>query len=507
MARFKPVQRGLMLLPIDFSQQIVPGSFEHALCFLVDHELDLSELRGRYRNDEQGASAYDPAVLLKIILLAYSRGLIGSRRIEAACRQNVLFMAVSGDSQPHFTTLAAFSSELGDEVAKLFAQVLVVCDRQGLIGREMFAIDGVKLPSNASKAKSGTRADYQRQIDKMEQRVKKMLVRHREADTTPSEERQDSRETRTLERLQKEAQQLKDWLAAHPEDRKGPKGGVRQSNRTDNESAKMATGKGVIQGYTGVVTVDEKHQIILDAQAHGTGSEQELLVPAVEAVKPQMGDRTALSADAGYHSEAGLKALAAAAIDAYIPDNDYRKRDERYQGQAAHKAKPDPLWDKRPKDTKPTLFKPADFQFEPEQKTCICPAGKRLYSNGGNCTINGYRAMKFQGAKQDCAPCPLRPQCVKNPEKTKTRQVSFFLGKAPGHESHTDRMKTKIDSPQGRAMITRRFATVEPVFGNLRHNKRLDRFTLRGRSKVDGQWKLYCLVHNIEKLAHHGLGR
>jgi transposase len=68
-------------------------------------------------------------VLLKIILLAYSRGLIGSRRIEAACRQNVLFMAVSGDRQPHFTSQAAFISELGDAVAKLFAQVLVVCER------------------------------------------------------------------------------------------------------------------------------------------------------------------------------------------------------------------------------------------------------------------------------------------------------------------------------------------------------------------------------------------
>jgi hypothetical protein len=65
-------------------------------------------------------------------------------------------------------------------------------------------------------------------------------------------------------------------------------------------------------------------------------------------------------------------------------------------------------------------------------------------------------------------------------------------------------MKRKIDSPLGREMLTRRFATAEPVFGNLRHNKRLDRFTLRGRTKVDGQWNLYCLVHNIEKLAHLG---
>ena len=68
-------------------------------------------------------------------------------------------------------------------------------------------------------------------------------------------------------------------------------------------------------------------------------------------------------------------------------------------------------------------------------------------------------------------------------------------------------MKRKIDTERGREMIARRFATVEPVFGNLRSNKRLTRFTLRGRQKVDGQWKLYCLVHNIEKLAHNGYTR
>lgn len=115
--------------------------------------------------------------------------------------------------------------------------------------------------------------------------------------------------------------------------------------------------------------------------------------------------------------------------------------------------------------------------------------------------------MKFRGAERDCQPCTLRAQCLRTPEKTKTRQVAFFRGKRDGYETHTDRMKRKIDSDQDRQMITRRFATVEPVFGNLRNNKRLDRFTLRGRSKVDGQWKLYCLVHNIEKLAHYGVSQ
>jgi len=69
---------------------------------------------------------------------------------------------------------------------------------------------------------------------------------------------------------------------------------------------------------------------------------------------------------------------------------------------------------------------------------------------------------------------------------------------------HSAPMRARIDAPEGRALYAQRFAAVEPVFGNLRANKRLDRFTLRGRVKVDTQWKLYCLVHNIEKLAHTG---
>ncbi len=106
---------------------------------------------------------------------------------------------------------------------------------------------------------------------------------------------------------------------------------------------------------------------------------------------------------------------------------------------------------------------------------------------------------------RDCLPCDQRAKCLRTPEKTKVRQVSFFRGKADSsEESHTGRMQQAIDSEEGRRRYGQRFATVEPVFGNIRHNKRLNRFTLRSQKKVDAQWKLFCLVHNIEKLARHG---
>ena len=65
-------------------------------------------------------------------------------------------------------------------------------------------------------------------------------------------------------------------------------------------------------------------------------------------------------------------------------------------------------------------------------------------------------------------------------------------------------MKRAIDSARGRQLDRQRIATLEPVFANLRHNKRMDRFTLRGKEKVGTQWRLYCMVHNIEELARNG---
>ena len=163
MARFKHIDMSARLLAVDLSRQIVPGSFEFALNHLIDNQISLQAFDTRYRNDQVGAPAYPPAVLLKIVLLAYSKGLLHSRDIEAACRENVVFMAISGDSHPHFTTIAHFVATLGEAIAEVFTQVLVICENQRLIGRQMFAIDGVKLPGNASKAKSGTRADFLRE--------------------------------------------------------------------------------------------------------------------------------------------------------------------------------------------------------------------------------------------------------------------------------------------------------------------------------------------------------
>jgi transposase len=508
MARYKTIDTSPRFIAVDLERQLLPGTFEHALNYLVDHQLDLSRFDTRYKNDLTGASAYPPAMLLKVVLFAYSRGIVSSRDIERACREQVTFIALSGDSAPHFTTFADFVSTLGGEIAPLFKEVLLICDRQGLIGREMFAIDGVKLPSNASKAKSGTRADFQRQADKMEAAAQAMLARHRENDALPVEPDLAEKEARSIERLTREAAQLRQWLTEHPDDRKGAKGKVIKSNRTDNQSAKMATSKGVIQGYTGVAAVDDRHQIIVEAQAHGTGSEQALLMPMVEAAAPLCTPDTLITADAGYHSDANLKALAEQDRPALIADNQMRQRDERFKDQAKYKAQPDPLYDKAHPKKSAGHYRPKDFDYDPDAGTCRCPAGKLLYQNGSNCNHNGHLAVKFQGALRDCGPCAYATNaCESRNDEDPAGQFLLWQGIRRHGELHRaheagDRFRTRST-----ALYGGRFATVEPVFGNLRHNKGLDRFTLRGQKKVDTQWKLFCLVHNIEKLAHHGYGQ
>jgi hypothetical protein len=335
-----------------------------------------------------------------------------------------------------------------------------------------------------------------------------MLARHRENDALPAEPGLAEKDARQIERLDREAAQLRQWLTEHPEDRKGAKGKVIKSNRTDKDSAKMATSKGVIQGYTGVAAVDARHQIIVDAQAHGTGSEQALLMPVVGATAPLCTPDTLITADAGYHSDANLKALAEQNRPALIADNQMRKRDARFKDQGKYKAQPDPLYDKAHPKKAAGHYLPKDFDYDPQAGTCRCPAGKLLYQNGANCNHNGHLAVKFQGALRDCGPCTLRAKCLRKPETTKARQVSFFYGKAANTAlSYSERMRQAIDSERGRRLYGGRFATVEPVFANIRHNKGLNRFTLRGQKKVDTQWKLFCLVHNIEKLAHHGVAQ
>ncbi len=505
MARYKDYDYSQMkMLPVSFAAQILAGTFEHTLNRLVDEEFDLSVFEARYRNDETGAPAYDPAILLKVILFAYSRGVTASREIERLCRENVVFMALSADSQPHFTTIADFIATLDREIEKIFRDVLLVCDEAGLIGREMFAVDGVKMPSNASKSWSGTREDFGRKVQKMERAVRHLVKRHREADAAGESSPIQAAREKQIDTLKRATKKIKAWLAEN-EDKLGATGKARKSNLTDNDSAKMKTSKGVIQGYDGVAMVDAKHQVVVHAQAYGEAQEHALFVPMLEGTRQRfeaIGEKSdvlknvVISADSGFHTEANVKYLFESGIDGYVADHLFRKRDPRFASAGRHR----PMREQ----TKAQHFLPRDFIYDADTQTCICPAGQFLYQNGSRCVIGGREAVKFTGAKRVCGPCDLRAKCLRYPQRTPVRQVVFFTGRTTAKaETYTTKMKRKIDTEHGRYQYGRRLAVAEPVFGNICGTHALRRFSLRGKRKVNTQWLLYCLVHNIGKVQRY----
>lgn len=505
MARYKPVDLHLSkLLPVKFSEQILPGTFEYALNWLVDHEIDLSVFDARYCNDESGASAYHPGVLLKVVLLGYARGITSSRGIARACRENVVFMALSGDSAPHFTTIAGFVSKLPAEITSVFRNVLLVCDEQGLIGKELFAVDGCKLPSNASRTWSGTRADLTRKAEKMERAIAHMLDTHRRLDAGQNVDALTQREQQQIETLTRNSRKIREWLAVSPE-KTNRRGEPLKSNITDNDSATMKTSHGVVQGYTGVAAVDAKSQVVVQASAYGTGQENALLPDVLKDLRQDfkaIGRKDPLKAatvltDSGYHSEVTLQQLSDTKVDALVADTGFRSRDPRFA--EAYKHKPEDR-QRQPGERRSQWFQPNDFAFDADTKTCRCPAGKALKLSSANAVIKGRRGMSFEGSQTICGSCPLRSQCIRKPAVSAYRQVTFFDGsKAKDSHPQTTAMKARIDSREGRLMYSRRLGIVEPVFGNL-HTHGLRRFTLRSRRKVDAQWKLFVLVHNVQKL-------
>jgi hypothetical protein len=216
--------------------------------------------------------------------------------------------------------------------------------------------------------------------------------------------------------------------------------------------------------------------------------------------KHRSGTRADFLARAEKLERAAKAALAERGIDALIADPHMRRRDERYAGQEKHRSKPDPLHDKsRSRAATAKVFGAGDFSVAEDRSYALCPAGQRLYRNGKDCIVGRYRAIKFRAPASACGACTLRANCLRKPDTTLTRQFAVLIKQEQA--TYADRMRKRIDSDVGRALYERRLGIVEPVFGNVRYNKRMARFTLRGRTKVDGQWKLFALVHNIEKLA------
>ena len=610
MARYKPYDYDQThLIPVCLEAQLLEGSLEYTIHILVEHKMDLSMFDGRYHNDETGCKAYDPKILLKIVLFAYSRGVIGSRRIEWLCQNHVICMALACLQCPDHSTIAAFVSSMHQEVLSLFRDILLVCEEQQLLGGTVFALDGLKLSSNASKQWSGTVDELKHKQEKLEAKIRELIqehhevdASHQEAEATPlsvdsdvlgtgfdtdtgnaSEPLASEKEERTepqgdagqdgtcppeaerqapsqeagcrppdgpcgsgktgrtkkkgkkssgkssgsrkqkgrnhqrrkqakstkqkraerLTRLRGHAERLKNWLANN-EQKIGRQGKEIKSNVTDNESAKMATSHGVIQGFNAQAVVDDKHQVIVGLEAFGDGQDGQHLSVMMPQLKDNMkaighgedffeGKQFLL--DSNYFSDTNLKTCEDEQLDAYIPDCNFRKRDPRFADQKRYKPK---------KKNKKKRFGVEDFTYDEATQGYQCPNGKLLRLKVREHRVRHRVYRRYVAEEKDCQECPFRTKCLSQ-KKTKRKHLGIPVQEPETTpKSRCQQMIEKIDTPEGKQQYSRRLAIVEPVFANIRTQKGLDHFTLRGKEKVDIQWTLYAMVHNIEKIANYG---
>jgi len=503
MAKFKPYNPDqVIMLPVSLQNQIVPGSLEHTINELVENHIDLSLFDHRYKNDATGAHAINPKILLKIILFAYSRGLISSRQMEHACRENATFMALCSGFYPDHSTIASFVSSMQDEIESVFCNILLVCDELDLLGGTHFSLDGVKLSANVSKEWSGTFDELKHKRDKLQQKLERALAEHIQTDQQPELELEHQKKRER--RLQLQVERLNRFIE-NEKPKIGSEGKEIQSNAVDNQSVKMPTSHGVLQGYNAQALVDSKHQVILAAEAFSS-QDHENLEPMIKGGKKNaiaIGKSEAffqekqLTADSNYHSFEALSFCKNENIDAYIPDIQFRKRDQRFADQQrfkgglhSTKSQADP-------------FTAADFSFDPADQVYICPQGKQLTCHARNQT-NRYRTYDIYHARQeDCAACPLRAHCLSKADSSR-RYLSVLVDSQPPNV--IDEMKAKIDAHDGKKIYARRLGIVEPVFANICVQKRMDRFTLRSKLKVDIQWTCtrFALVHNIGKIHNFG---
>lgn len=502
------------MVVINFEEQIQQNDFAFSIHKLIDKHLDLSVFYEKYSNERGGRSAYDPAILLKIILFAYSKGITSSREIQWQCENNIVFKALSCDAVPHFTSIAGFVSSYPDAIESVFEQVLLVCDQQGLLGNELFAIDGCKMSSNAAKEHSGTLTELERKREKIRKKIRSCLKEHTKLDGRKLGERDRKKQLdKAAASLEKEYERISRFLKiATPRMGQGKRPKEVKSNITDNESAKMTTSKGTIQGYNGVAAVDKKHQVIVEAQAFGEGQEHHTLEPLLDGIKSRyrrtginpdiLKAQVTVTADTGFSNDANNAYLRDQDINAYIPDNQFRSRDKFFAGQKD-------TYGKRHRDIVKgikSVIPASECHFDKKQKTCNCPEGNAMWLKNETVDLGGKRKLFFEGNLTDCRHCPAKHQCMRNPASADTREghgrqvsITYTNGRTA-----TDWMKRRVDSRYGKAIYGHRMSTVEPVFGNIGTNKKLNRFSLRSKKKVQGQWQLYCLVHNIEKVMNYG---
>jgi transposase len=305
---------------------------------LVVEQLDLAQILDTY-DEERGYPPFHPAMMVALLLYAYTQGVFSSRKIAKACIERMDFAAVTGFQKPDFRTIGLFRRRHLEALAGLFQQVLVLCRQAGLVTLGHVALDGTKVKANASKHKA---MSYDRMVKaevEFAETVKGWLdqaeitdmgedfrFRNRQGGELPAwvankaERMKKIKEAKAAleeEAAEKAKVKKKDDDDDPPDPPKvDPKA---QRNFTDPESRIMPTKNGFEQCYNAQAGVDAKAQVIVACKVVNTSADCPQLLPMVDQVRANLGRKPKVcSADAGFCSEANLEGMETRKIKAYI---------------------------------------------------------------------------------------------------------------------------------------------------------------------------------------------
>ena len=316
---------------------------------LVVEQLDLSEIVDQYQ-EERGYPPFHPVMMTAVLLYSNCQGIYSSRRIAAACRQRVDFLALTGMQTPDHRTVNLFRQRHLKALSGLFQQVLELCEKAGLVKLGHVAVDGTKIRANASKQKSMSYATMKKLEDRYKAEVDRWFAEaeriDREEDELYGPDKSGdelpewvSNKQERLKRIQQAKAELEAEAKAaaergpdpnktgHKPKPTGTPSDKQQRNLTDTDSRLMKSGEQFIQGYNAQVAVDGHRQIIVAQSLNNNGSDMHQMVPLLQQIRANLGRQAKeVSADSGYCSELNLKALQKRHIRGYVATQLHRKR-------------------------------------------------------------------------------------------------------------------------------------------------------------------------------------
>lgn len=495
-------QKQLMLLPPSLDELIDAGHPVRIVDQVIDNVDDRPLLR-QYKGG--GTSSYHPRILLKVMVYSYLCNIYSSRRMEAALKESIHFMWLSGMSRPDHNTLNRFRSEkLKDVLKEIFSQVVMMLVDSGHVSLKDVYVDGTKIEANANrysfvwgKAIKTNRARIREQLNELWAYTQKVAYEELGDDTptdfTPIDPEKVKETIDKIDQalsgktISKDVKQKLNYARKHwPEnlkryqDNEKVLGSRNSFSKTDPDATFMRMKEDHMRngqlkpGYN--LQISTNNQFILSYSLHPNPTDTNTLESHLEQFKARYGRYPeAITGDAGYGSEENYNILESRGIDAYVKYNYFEKDNSK-------KAVKSP-------------FRLENMPYDTETDSYQCPAGQEIKRIGSSnhTTENGYRQNYLIYQAHNCDGCPMKQLCCKG-EGNKTFRINHQLN------IYKTRANEMLNSEQGLYHRSKRPVDVEPVFANIKHNKGFKRFNLRGKGKVEIETGLIAIAHNLKKM-------